>query len=444
MPRISAFLALNVLGAGLLAAAPAEANGRFPAAGQIVVDPGDPSHLLVRATYGFLTTRDGGANWDWICEQSVGYSGTLDPPVAITADGSVLAGVFDGLSVTHGDSCGWAFVGGELEKKYFVDVSTERETPAASVAFSSNGLGNNEFLTRLWESPDNAVTWTQAGVDLPADFLGLTVDVAPSDPARVYASGLAAIGAGMYVGALQRSMDRGQTWESFTVPGSDASTGPYLAAIDPVVPERVYLRLDGEPGKLLVSEDGGETWDEAFVGQGRLKGFALSPDGATVLVGGDKDGVWRASSATLTFEKVSEVAVDCLAWAGANVYACASEFKEGFTIGLSTDEGATFEPIHHLPCLRGPLACDPASSVGTECPSQWPVIAATLDQASCYGAGGAGGASSSSGDMPPPGPTSTASGSGCQATPAGGGMAAALGLCFAALMLRTIRRRRGL
>jgi photosystem II stability/assembly factor-like uncharacterized protein len=441
MLRLSAFLAIAGLGASLFAAAPAEANGRFPAAGQIVVDPADPSHLLVRATYGLLTTRDGGASWDWICEQAVGYGDTLDPPVAITADGSVIAGVFDGLSVTHGDSCGWKLVGGELESKFFIDVSTERETPAASVAFSSNGLGNNAFQTRLWESPDNAVTWTQAGADLPADFLGLTVDVAPSDPTRVYASGLAAIGGGEYVGALERSMDRGQTWERFPVPGSNAGTGPYIAAIDPAMPDRVYLRLDGEPGKLLVSEDAGETWDEAFVGQGKLKGFALSPDGATVLVGGIKDGVWRASATALTFEKVSEVAVECLAWAGAGVYACASEFMDGFTIGLSTDEGATFEPIHHLPCLRGPLECDPASEVGAVCPSQWPVVAATLNQASCYGAGGAGGSSSGGGSPPP---TSMASGGGCQATPAGGGMAAAFGLCFAALMLRTIRRRRGL
>lgn len=440
MRRFAPSLVLGL--AAALAAQAAEANGRFPAAGQIVVDPGDPSHIVVRATHGFLTTRDAGQNWDWICEQAVGFSGEVDPPIAITADGSVLAGVFDGLSVAHGETCDWPFIGGDLTKRYVVDVSTERQDPEASVALSSNGLGNNAFLTRLWASPDNAVTWAQAGVDLPADFLGLTVDVAPSDPMVVYSSGLVAVGGGMYVGAVERSIDRGQTWERFDVPGSDSSTAPYLAAVDPVNPERVFLRLDGEMGKLFVSPDGGETWDLVFTGEGKLKGFALSPDGATVLVGGEADGVWRAPAATLEFVKVSEVAVECLTWAGAGVYACASEFTEGFTIGLSTDEGETFSPIHHLPCLRGPLACDPATSVGRECPSQWPVLSAILDQPSCYGAGGGSSTSSTSGGMPSLPPGDGAGGCGCRTAPADEGMVAALGLGMAALVLRVRRRRR--
>ena len=425
--------------ASWLAASSAEANGRFPAAGQIVVDPSDPAHILVRTTYGLLSTRDRGATWDWICEEAVGYSGILDPPVAITADGTVLAGVFNGLSIARGDSCGWAFVSGELTSRYVVDVSTEKGTPEASVALSSNGLGNSQFVTRLWESPHNAMTWVQAGVDLPSDFLGLTVDVAPSDPAHVYASGLIAVGAGEYVGAIARSFDRGQTWEPLPIPESDATTGPYLAAIDPGIPERLYLRVDGEPGRLLASSNGGETWDEIFVGAGKLKGFALSPDGTTVLVGGDKDGIWRAASATLDFEKVSDVAVECLTWFGADVYACASEFRDGFTIGVSVDEGATFTAMHHLPCVRGPLACDPASTVATVCGGAWPPIAATLDWASCNGQGG--GSAISSGGAPPSPEAETGEGCGCRTAPVAPRTALALGLCLAALILR-IRRRR--
>ena len=84
-----------------LAGLPALANGRFPAAGQIVVDPSNPTHLLVRTTYGLNVSNDGGAHWSWICESAIGYGGTEDPMVAITADGTIIAGIFEGLSVTY-------------------------------------------------------------------------------------------------------------------------------------------------------------------------------------------------------------------------------------------------------------------------------------------------------------------------------------------------------
>src|SRR2546428_3919761 len=91
----------------LAAQAPALANGRYPAAGQIIVDPSDPTSIVVRATYGILTTRDGGQRWSWICEASVGYGGSEDPMMGITKDSSMLARTFEGLSATHDPSCHW-------------------------------------------------------------------------------------------------------------------------------------------------------------------------------------------------------------------------------------------------------------------------------------------------------------------------------------------------
>ena len=70
------------------------------------------------------------------------------------------------------------------------------------------------------------------------------------------------------------------------------------------------MRLDTpEADLLVVSGDAGLTWKTAFEGTGALLGFALSPDGATVAVGGDKDGLWTAPKDTLAFTKVSELEV---------------------------------------------------------------------------------------------------------------------------------------
>lgn len=399
----SLLCALAAILAACLPAFPAHANGVFPTAGQIVIDPSDPQHIVVRTTYGILTTREAGEPWDWICEGAVGYGGTFHPAVAITADGTVIAGLTDGLAVAHADTCAWAKAAGAIDGAYVVDVSTEKNAPSHAVAVTSNGVSGT---SRFWSSDDDAVTWTQAGTDLPAGFLPVSVDVAPSDPMRVYVSGLSG-GAGTLKGALVVSSDRGKTWTQLAVPSSDGGHAPYIGAIDPAAPDRVYLRTDGSPGRLFAFDRATETFTEIFVGQGFLRGFALSPGGDTVLVGGSSDGIWRAPTTTLAFEKVSPVATRCLTWTAAGVYTCATEFADGFTVGLSADQGATFAAVMHLPCVRGPLACGAGTSVDTTCPAEWPAVAMLIGQDTCApgtttGAGGSssgssGGAGSSAG-----------------------------------------------
>src|SRR5690242_6007758 len=85
----------------LAAPAVASANGRFPAAGQIAQGPASSDTILVRATYGLVLTRNGGQEWSWICEDAVGFGSAEDPMLAFAADGSILAGTFEGLSVSR-------------------------------------------------------------------------------------------------------------------------------------------------------------------------------------------------------------------------------------------------------------------------------------------------------------------------------------------------------
>src|SRR6185503_7772783 len=82
----------------------AVANGRFPNAQQLVVSPTNPDRLWLRATHGVLTSADRGKTWRWVCEEAVGYSGTRDPSIGVTATGAVLVGV-SGLSISRDDGC---------------------------------------------------------------------------------------------------------------------------------------------------------------------------------------------------------------------------------------------------------------------------------------------------------------------------------------------------
>lgn len=435
--------------ASLAAPAVASANGRYPAAGQIALDPADADTILVRATYGLLLTKDHGKQWSWICEDAVGFGPSEDPMLSFAADGSILAGTFEGLGVSHDTGCDWAFTGGGLAGHYVIDLAMEKGDPSKGVLLTSGDAG----LTQLWETGDDGATWTQAGVSLPPSFVGLTVDTAPSDRNRVYVSGR--LGPPDYPanpGLIERSDDRGATWQPLFIPGSDDKTLPYVSAVDPLNPDVLYVRLDGSPtDQLIVSKDGGTTWTKAFEttspelgNTSDLLGFALSPDGSMVAVGGPKDGLWTAPASTLAFSKVSTMSALCLTWSTAGLYGCADELVDQFTAGISTDQGKTWTPLLHLAGLCGPLACGAESSVTKRCADLWPLMAGGIGAPGCQstssssassggGAGGAGGAGGGGGD------------DGCACTLAGGTTAGLTSLAAALLGacgLAARRRRR--
>ncbi|WP_437673029.1 WD40/YVTN/BNR-like repeat-containing protein [Sorangium sp. So ce131] len=407
----------------LAASTPASANGRYPSAGQILVDPADPDHLWIRATYGVLTTSDGGERWSWICEPAIGYIGIEDPMMVLTGDGSILVGLFGGLSATHDRGCQWELGAGGVADRNIVDLSIDRAEPGSVILLGSSVLGSDEILTQVWESKDDGRTWAQAGVDLPSTFLGVTLDSAPSDPRRLYVSGR--WNGPSFQGILKRSMDRGRTWEDFDVPGSDERNLPYIGAVDPVDPDVVYVRRDGdEADTLLVTRDGGATWEEVFQAAS-LVGLALSPDGSKIAVGSDYGGLWTAPTATLTFTPVRNLGVRCLTWTPRGLFACADEFVDGFTAGISTDEGQTFSPLMTLDRLCGPPpACGSDSETGEACPALWPATASFLGAAgSCdAGAGASGTATAGGGGAGESGTGAGAGGSGTGAA-AGGGCA---------------------
>lgn len=408
-PRRVLFLA--ALATTAIAPIPAEANGSFPQAGQIIVDPSDPDHIIARTTFGLLTTRDAGKTWDWICEHGVGYQDYL-PAIGVTGDGSVLAGLLDGLRVASPGTCSFTY-GAGLEQHYAIDVTIDRSAPATAWVNASAPPASDA----VWRSTDHGVGWIPQGAPLPNDFRSLTIDVAPSDPSRVYVSGLS--GTGSYVGAIARSTDLGASWEILEIPGSDAQTAPYLGAIDPANADVLYVRLDGAPGRLLSSQDGGGSWQTVFMGAGLLRGFALSPDGAMVVVGGTNDGLWRADTQTFVFDQVFTGSVQCLTWTPAGIYACATQPFDEFTLGLSRDGGASFATLLDLPCLRGPLDCPGQSSVGSICPAEWPAIALQtghVDECSS-GAGAGGGGTGGEGGKPIPDAGTDPGGGGSGGTP---------------------------
>lgn len=403
--RSRALLASIALAVCLIAPA-AAAHGRFPAAGLIAVQPGDSERLLVRSTYGVLTSGDGGETWSWLCPEAIGFDGDKeDPAVVITGNGSVAMGTFDGLSNSTDGICDWNYVGGDLADRYFIDVQPVQTDTSALVALSSNGVPGGTFEVNLWQSSDDAASWQAMGGPLPDHFLALTLGLSAGDGERLYLTGRDSGASGVeedLIGALYRSEDRGQAWERFDVPGTDDGTVPYIGGVDPSDPDRVFVaNLRQEEGEvvyfgLLLTDDGGASWTVVYTADSAIGGFALSPDGKTVAIGGTEVGLLMADAtaapAEMTFKTVSSLRIGCITWDPAGLFVCADNFVDGFAVGVSQDDGQTFEPLMTLSSTCGPpAACGSDTSVGLECVPRWPAEQKELDAFSCESAAVGGG-----------------------------------------------------
>lgn len=347
------------------------ANGRFPRADQLVLDPGNADELVLRTTFGLLLSRDAGASWAWVCEQAIGFSGIEDPALALMPNGVVLAGLSEGLSHSSDHGCSWQLASPPGTDMPIVDLSAPRQAPSFALALawqrqtpSANTPG---YRTRFFASDDGA-TWREHGTGIDPSVLVLTLDIAPSDRRRLYASGIRS--GPERSAALFVSTDEGQTWVERSVPfDSRNEQGLYIAAVDPFDPALVYLRTSGvSSSRLLVTRDAGASFSEPFAGAPML-GFALSSDGSQVYLGGVEDGLWAGTREALLFERRSTLPVVCLTSSADLLYACSNELG-GFALGVSRDGGSSFEPRLLLSEVRGPLQCSAGASVDV-CEPYW-------------------------------------------------------------------------
>jgi uncharacterized protein (TIGR03382 family) len=355
----------------------ARANGRLPGANQLVIGP--HNELALRVTFGILLPDDAG-QWRWMCESAIGYGGLQDPAIGIMADKSIIAGLFTGLSHSAVDRCAWTFATSALSQQVVVDVTVRKDDPTSALAMTSTydggGGTNPQYKAQLFATSDNAATWKSMGNPLPRNTFVQTLEVAPSRPSRIYVSSTLVLEP--LHGVIYATDDSAATWSSADVNlladmvSGNVEKAIYVAAIDPNRPDRVYARTGGDgASRLLVSDDAGKTWAQRIKLKGQMLGFALSPDGERVYVGGREDGVKVASTSDWQFTQTSTIEIECLTAHPSGLYACSNE-ANGFLLGLSSDEGKTFKPVLHFSEIAGPVAC--TTDAGALCSSEWPAL----------------------------------------------------------------------
>ncbi len=385
-----AFCSATLVILASLAPRDARANGRFPASSAVVFSPVSDDHVLVRVTFGLLVTRDRGASWRWICERAIGFSGPEDPTYVITKTGAIVAGLFDGLRATRDGGCTWEAV--KTDAKVFVDVTERRDGAIIALASSYDRHSDSGSLykSQLYVSADDAKSFTPLGARMDPTLLAESVEVAASDPQRLYVSAVRGDGADRR-GVLLVSTDAGVHWIERPV-AMEGQLAPFIAAVDAKRADRVYIRTAASPENptlLLVTDDAGKTYRKLLGAKGPLLGFALSPDGKTIHAGGPDDGLFAGGADAKELSQVSKLRVQCLGHWKDTLWACSSE-AGGFVAGTAPalgdgggdargdGGGPAFQARLHLNDIGGPLQCATASAVAKECATDWQKLASDL------------------------------------------------------------------
>jgi hypothetical protein len=455
--------------AALLLSFPAAANGRFPQSNQYAFSPSDNDLIVLRTSYGILTSHDNGTTWTFVCEDALGFNtatSLVDPPIGVTENNSLLVGVPSGgsalgLNVSPDVGCNWNCISPVIGQ-YVVDLTVRPDTPAGAVAVTSTDISQDAaisvFGNQVFETTDNGATWNAIGKAIDKTVAVTAIEVAKTDPNRLYVAGTR--GFALQKAVLFVSVDKGQTWIEGDLssdqydPSMEVSI--FIGGVDPTNAGRLYLRSQGQAGgglsrltTVTVGADGTPSFATTDVFQvsglehgtarlaGEILGFALSADGSKVYVGTEEDGLWVAQTSDMKFSKNSSILVQCLATRGAELWACGPAV-DGFIAGVSTDDGKTFTAkLPTIGDLTGPIACtqNPKGAAcgqtanSSQCGAAW--------EAFCelYPCGPP--------DAGPPAAGSSSSSCSCNlAAVRGGGAALAAGFAIAGVALRRRRKRR--
>ncbi len=433
----------------------AAAHGRFPEAQAIESHPSDPDLLAVFTTFGALVSRDGGATYRYTCREVMNVSLSEDPTHLLLSDGALSVASFDGLTRSDPAICNFGYPEPELERVVVIDQVRDPSDPLGVYALTSSGSADNS----LFYSSDDGFSFTATSDPIEPELFE-KVRVSPSNPDVIYLSGAYPATPELPRRAfVHRTDDRGATFTRFPFTLENEERNVHVLGVDPRNPMRVFMRVvrsrdfEERQDRLVVSEDGGETFAD-LLSITEIRGFAISPDGETVWVGGRGSapdvlpdgglpdvmdvplagtGLFRSDDGGETFTRIqSEMRIGCLALRAGELWACADNFLDGFAIGRSADGGESFDAVLRFEEIAGQVECTLEDDARSACRLPYADAVRDLRLDSGIGPVDAGPDGGTGGDDP---------GCGC-AVPGRSGAQGGQGVVAFVFVLIAIRRRR--
>lgn len=415
------------------------AHAGLPETSNITVRRDHPEELFVGATFGAVVSRDSGKTWQWVCLDAMGDVGWLPESFLWQAQGDLLAATGRSLIRSRDSGCTWTthsyFATRQLR---VVGLASPASQPSRVWVVTTRFDNVTDPSPGLYRSEDGGDTFTLAhpGTGFKA------VQVAPSDPKRLYVSGNIMGGVRLF-----RSSDEGGTWEEIipTLPAFERP--PYDLAVLRVAendPDHLWARVasnrDTPPAGVfyyvLESKDGGRTF------QSVLRSPELTVDGVdeylvSIETSADAGTLWAATPSRFFRSRNAQPATRlplpegnaCVQREGDTLLVCGSTWVHDWALARTRDEGDTYEPLLSLPNVQPPSWCPAGTPVHDRCRALWPQFAASIGADPTLVGGGAPDAGTGEPPPPPPKP------SGCSAT---GGLVPAA--CF--LVLAFFRRSR--
>lgn len=352
----------------------AHIEGGVPQGARILFSAdGSPLAVVVRGAGVLLRSDD---EWSLLCTDALELLSQVEIGLRRDSDDHFLLNTFAG--VLHGtpDACTWKPLDPLLSDRNVISLTADPDDP--NTLYALTGQGNEEDAAYV--SHDEGSTW-ELLFDV-ADNVGYReMFIAPSDGDRWYLSGIRLDFEMMkFWPIFETSVDRGRSVQRRDI--DDSWDGFRILAVHPKNPDQAlaaYIEeepihtntgLTGGIERILLTTDGGDSWDRvAQVGE--FIAITQSPDGEQVWISDHGGGLLYSSNGGREFETInSEFGSTCLEYHEGRLWGCGNLISDGFNIGVSDDNGATFEEFLDFDSVGGSLECDELD-VQTACEESW-------------------------------------------------------------------------
>jgi photosystem II stability/assembly factor-like uncharacterized protein len=347
----------------VLVSARAQADGAFPDSLGIFVPADRAADIVLATNFGLITTTDDGASWRWVCEHGAGTLASLYQRAAPPSQ-RVVAVAPAGLVVTDDAGCTWSLASDLSAQGTVTDAFADPIDPARVLALAAFIDGDGQARTGLFVSSDGGTSFAPPSYVSSPDWTLVSVEAAASDPDRLYLTAHRAIG-GTPGSHLLRSDDGGATWRETDITAVSADRVARIAAVDPVDPQKLYLRLTGTDDAIAVSTDGGATLRLSLVVDTQLTALLRRANGDILVSGlGLVDGVlYRSTDGAASFATTqTTLRIRAMAERAGAIYVATDNVLDGFALGVSADDGLTFRPVLKFAQVAGTRMCEGLAS----------------------------------------------------------------------------------